>query len=404
MRRYLPTLFACSLLASIANAQSGRTMRLMAPVVIGHTAGFALQHPTSIGGNLYALMLSSPSWPQAVPATVPGLSVNGLLRLDAAGLVVGAVGVLGASGQTATLPMPIPNNLLLLGYSFDVQGFDVDAAGVFTLSDDDLEIVVSAPPLASLNMVPIAAGTFQMGSPVTPLGVAPYYNQPQAQPVHPVTISRPFWMGSSEVTQAQYQAVMGNNPSAFQGAAWPNAANRPVETVSWDQAVTYCDALTVQEAAAGRLPSGYEYRLPTEAEWEYCCRAGTTTEFQYGATLVCGPANFSYSYHSSSFCSNPGGVQTAVVGSYAPNAWGLYDMHGNVWEWCLDGWDGSANYPAGSVADPYVLGSISTPRVFRGGSWIGDSSACRSASRGSIYSSYAIHYFGFRVVCAPVLP
>ena len=246
MRRSLPALFACSLLASIANAQSGRSMRLMAPVVIGQTAGFALQHPTSLAGNLYALMLSSPSWPQAVPVTASGLSVNGLLRLDAAGLVVGAVGVLGASGQTATLPMPIPNNLLLLGYSFDVQGFDVDAAGVFTLSDDDLEIVVSAPPSASLNLIAIAPGTFQMGSALVALEA----------PVHAVTSARPFWVGRDEVTQAQYQAVVGSNPSYFQGPSWPNAANRPVDSVDWFSAVTYCDALTVQEAAAGRLPTG----------------------------------------------------------------------------------------------------------------------------------------------------
>ena len=386
MRRYLPTLFACSLLASIANAQSGRTMRLMAPVVIGHTAGFALQHPTSIAGNLYALMLSSPSWPQAVPVTVPGLSVNGLLRLDAAGLVVGAVGVLGASGQTATLPMPIPNNLLLLGYSFDVQGFDVDAAGVFTLSDDDLEIVVSAPPSASLNLIAIAPGTFQMGSALVALEA----------PVHAVTIARPFWVGRDEVTQAQYQAVVGSNPSYFQGPSWPNAANRPVDSVDWFSAVTYCDALTVQEAAAGRLPTGYEYRLPTEAEWEYCCRAGTTTEWNVGSVLSSSQANFC-SYGSCWLT-----AQTTVVGSHAANAWGLRDMHGNVLEWCLDGWDGTANYPSGPVTDPYVISASGPYRAARGGAWLCGSFECRSASRTACPAN--LNIFGLRVVCAPVMP
>jgi formylglycine-generating enzyme required for sulfatase activity len=258
-------------------------------------------------------------------------------------------------------------------------------------------------PNPALNMVAIAPGTFQMGSPLTPLSVAPFFNQPQSQPVHAVTITQPFWMGRHEVTQAQYQAVMGSNPSFFQGASWPNAANRPVERVSWFNAVAYCDALTVQEAAAGRLPAGYEYRLPTEAEWEYCCRAGTTTEFHYGGTLVCGQANFAYSYHTASSCSTPGGVSTAVVGSYAANAWGLHDMHGNVFEWCLDSWDGSANYPAGPVSDPYVTNG--PVRVERGGSWSNDSYICRSAIRNGLNPSNANNsVVGFRVVCAPVLP
>ena len=393
MRSSLLALFLCSLFASLcasaASAQSGRTMRLMAPAVLGRTAGFALNHPAAIAGNLFALMMSSPTWPQAVPVTAPGLTVHGLLRLDPAGLVVGTVGVLDASGQTAMLPLSIPNNLLLLGFSFDVQAFDVDAASVFTLSDDDLELVVSEPPPASLNMLPIAPGTFQMGS-VAVGGTA--------NPVHAVTIARPFWMGRHEVTQAQYQAVMSYNPSYFQGVNWPNAANRPVEQVSWTNAVTYCDALTAQEAAAGRLPVGYEYRLPTEAEWEYCCRAGTTTEWNVGTSLSCSQANF----YDTGYCVPPG--QTSVVGSYAANAWGLHDMHGNVWEWCLDGWNGAPNYPAGPVTDPYVLSASGPLRVFRGGNFAYDSGYCRSARRGGLNPPSYVNYLGFRVVCAPVLP
>lgn len=262
-------------------------------------------------------------------------------------------------------------------------------------------LIVVTPPFGgsmnpALNMVPIAAGTFAMGSPVAPLAVAPYYNQSQAQPVHQVTITHPFWMASYEVTQAEYQAVLGSNPSLFV------AANRPVEQVSWDQAVAYCDALTVQEAAAGRLPLGYEYRLPTEAEWEYCCRAGTTTEYHSGATLACGQENIAYSQHTSSSCASPGGVQTSVVGSYAPNAWGLYDMRGNVEEWCLDAWDNSNNYPAGPVVDPYVLSG--PVRVLRGGSWFRDSRFARSAYRNGTLPTVAVQFVGFRVVCAPVLP
>jgi len=245
----------------------------------------------------------------------------------------------------------------------------------------------------ALNMVPIPAGTFQMGSPVTPLGVAPYYNIAQSQPVHTVTITRPFWMGIYEVTQAQYQALMGSNPSQFVGP------QRPVDRVSWNSAMAYCQVLTTQEQASGRLPSGYVYRLPTEAEWEYCCRAGTTTEFHYGPTLVCGQANFSSSFHTNSSC---GRYSTAIVGSYTPNPWGLYDMHGNVWEWCVDSWDGIANHPLGSVSDPYVANG--PYRVYRGGGWDGYSSDCRSASRWWHPASVTDYNGGFRVVCAPILP
>jgi len=251
-------------------------------------------------------------------------------------------------------------------------------------------ILVHAFLSPSLNMVPIPAGTFQMGSPVTPLNVGPYFNQPESMPVHAVTITRPFWMAKYEVTQAEYQSLMGNNPSNFQDP------QRPVNVVSWSNAMAYCQVLTAQEQSRNRLPSGYVYRLPTEAEWEYCCRAGTTTEFHYGSDLVCGLARFYYSYHSNSIC---GTNSTAVVGSYPPNAWGLHDMHGNVWEWCLDSWDGSANYPNGPVSDPFVRSGPS--RVFRGGGWSFLSDSCRSASRFRNDPGIAGSLSGFRVVCAP---
>lgn len=247
------------------------------------------------------------------------------------------------------------------------------------------------------NMVRIAPGTFQMGSNATT--GEPYFSQASERPVHAVTISRPFWIGRYEVTQAEYQAVMGANPSTFQGASWPNSQNRPVENVSWNDAMAYCATLTARERTAGRLPTGYQYRLPTEAEWEYCCRAGTTTEFHYGPTLLCGQANFNYSYHSNTICNSS---STVVVGGYVPNAWGLHDMHGNVVEWCLDSWDESANYPSAAVTDPWV--SSGPYRVGRGGSWNDISGHCRSANR-YWYSlpAYGVSFIGFRVVLAPVL-
>ena len=249
-------------------------------------------------------------------------------------------------------------------------------------------------PNPLLNMVAIQGGTFQMGSPVTPLNVAPYFNQAQAQPVHAVTITLPFWMGKYEVTQAEYQAVMGTNPSAFVGP------QKPVETVSWTSAMAYCSALTVSETAAGRVPAGYQYRLPTEAEWEYCYRAGTTTEYWFGPTIACGQAHFAFNYDTGSSCSIG---QTANVGSYPANPWGLHDVAGNVWEWCLDSWDFTANYPASAVSDPYV--SSGPDRVVRGGSWSSDydSYDCRAALRSLDFPGDTRNFIGFRVVLAPVL-
>jgi formylglycine-generating enzyme required for sulfatase activity len=192
-------------------------------------------------------------------------------------------------------------------------------------------------------------------------------------------------MGKYEVTQAEYQAVMVSNPSWFSGT------NRPVEEVSWNNAMDYCAALTRAEQAAGRLAVGYEYRLPTEAEWEYCCRAGTTTEWNTGTSLSTAQANL-----------NQATGQTTTVGSYAANAFGLFDMHGNVWEWCLDAWDGSNNYPASAVTDPYT--SSGPNRVLRGGSWFPTSFYCRAAYRHNRIPTYANSDVGFRLVCAPVRP
>ncbi len=242
-------------------------------------------------------------------------------------------------------------------------------------------LIGAGSPNPALNMVPIAAGTFQMGS------VA---GDAREQPVHAVTITRPFWVGKYEVTQAEYQAVMGYNPSAFPGA------QRPVEQVSWINAMTYCATLTLNERAAGRIPVGYQYRLPTEAEWEYVCRAGTTTEWNTGASLTTAQANFG----------NPSVGQPTVVGSYAANPWGLFDTHGNVFEWCLDSWDGSANYTASAAVDPYVTDQYVSGgplRIARGGHLEVVANYCRSAYRGGNAPGGAVSVIGFRVVLAPVL-
>jgi formylglycine-generating enzyme required for sulfatase activity len=234
-----------------------------------------------------------------------------------------------------------------------------------------------------------------------------------------VTISRGFWMGKYEVTQAEYGDVVGGNPSYFRngttspygGSGGPvtSELRHPVESVSWSDATNYCGRLTERERSAGRLPLGYVYRLPTEAEWEYACRAGTTTPFPYGNELRSGMANFrgKYEYppcgNDPYWCYNPSGIylgRTTAAGSYAPNAWGLYDMHGNVWEWCLD-WYGA--YPGESVTDPQGPGTGST-RVFRGGSGFSPADYLRSASRNWDLADVQSMSVGFRAVLARPLP
>ncbi len=233
--------------------------------------------------------------------------------------------------------------------------------------------------------VAIQAGSFQMGS--NAASGPPYFGP--LGPVHDVTISYCFWMGQHEVTQSEYAALMGTNPSYYLGA------NNPVDSVTWFDAQAYCAALTAQQSALGNVPASYQYRLPTEAEWEYACRAATTTEFNVGGALFCSDANFYWSYHSNSYC---GVLSTVPVGNYAPNAWGLYDMHGNVWEWCLDSY---ADYSAAPATDPFVTGGYR--RVVRGGGWAFYSSSCLSASRWSGGPGATSNYIGFRVVLAPVL-
>ncbi len=197
-------------------------------------------------------------------------------------------------------------------------------------------------------------------------------------------------MGRCEVTQAEYAAVTGTQPSFFFGD------DRPVDSVRWLDAVAYCEALSAIEAAAGRLPPGYVYRLPTEAEWEYCCRAGTVTEWSSGLPPTCAAANF---FLEPGHCFLSGA--TAPVGTRTPNPWGLCDMHGNVLEWCADAWNGTAGYAPGAAVDPFVASG--PVRVLRGGSYASSLVALRSAHRAAAGPNESTPAIGFRVVCAPPL-
>lgn len=193
-------------------------------------------------------------------------------------------------------------------------------------------------------------------------------------------------MAKHEVTQGEYLDVIGSNPSRFK-----DDLSHPVNQVNWSDAFVYCVILTAQERTAGRLPSGYEYRLPTEAEWEYACRAGTTTRFSFGED-----ANLTELTDFGCFSVNDGSAHP--VGEKLPNPWGLYDMHGNVWEWCQD-WCG--DYPTKPVIDPKGPARGSR-RTIRGGSFLLSGEFARSASRCYYLPGDEDHSYGFRVVLAAV--
>jgi formylglycine-generating enzyme required for sulfatase activity len=253
---------------------------------------------------------------------------------------------------------------------------------------------------APTNLVFIPPGSFMMGSPTSEVdrnqADAPFGEGPQTA----VTISRGFWMGKCAVTQGDYLAVMGTNPSHFLGDT-----NRPVEQVTWFNATNYCGKLTQQERAAGRIATHSVYRLPTEAEREYACRTWTSTRFSYGDDP--GYTNLTnYAWygdetgHGTTLPVGNSGDTTHPVGQKLPNPWGLYDMHGNVLEWCQDEF---AAYPGGIALDP--LGpATGSSRVFRGGSWYYDTADCRSAFRFGLPPSSAYSNLGFRVVLAPDQP
>jgi len=236
-------------------------------------------------------------------------------------------------------------------------------------------LAITLPGGLPLAMKPIPAGTFQMGE----AGIA--------TPVHQVTLSQNFYMGTYEVTQAQWVAAMGSNPSSFTGDT-----TRPVEKVSYDDITPFLAWLETNKATiCPNAPAGYVFRLPTEAEWEYACRAGTTTTYHWGDDAS-GTLIGSFAWYS-----NNSGSTTHPVGTKAPNAWGLCDMAGNVWEWCQD-W--GAGYTADAQTDPVGPGSGST-RLLRGGLWFGDDSYCRSAYRHYYVPGYRSGNLGFRVVLAP---
>ncbi|WP_452039083.1 formylglycine-generating enzyme family protein [Aetokthonos hydrillicola] len=297
-------------------------------------------------------------------------------------------------------------------------GETVDVAGVILERPDILNLIRLSPPFEivtvnrrgeiirretkqakyfteylsdsiSLEMMAIPGGTFLMGSPETEAG-----RRNSESPQHEVTVP-PFFMGKYPVTQAQWRFVatleqvnreLEPDPSSFKGE------NLPIETISWYEAVEFCDRLSKY--------TGRRYQLPSEAQWEYACRAGTTTPFHFGETITSDLANYNAEF---AYADSPKGEfreKTTPVGSFGlANAFGLYDMHGLVWEWCADSWHGNYDGAPADGSSPISRKVIEKYfhhlRVLRGGSWISNPGLCRSASRGNDDGS-----IGFRVVCA----
>ncbi|MGD1904280.1 MAG: formylglycine-generating enzyme family protein [Geitlerinemataceae cyanobacterium] len=259
----------------------------------------------------------------------------------------------------------------------------------------------------TLALRPIPAGRFRMGSPEDELE-----NYEDEQPQHEVRLEK-FFLGKYPVTQAQWRTVAGYpqieaeldpDPANFKGD------NRPVEQVNWDAAREFCQRLSARTRK--------DYRLPSEAQWEYACRAGTTTPFHFGETLSDVLANYraqDWEYEGKTY---PGVYgrgaygkfreETTTVGDFPGNRWGLHDMHGNVWEWCADDWhesydgaptDGSAWLYENSTE--IAEESSTENKVLRGGSWVGNPRVCRSAVRDDFSRAYRYFNLGFRVCCVP---
>ena len=232
---------------------------------------------------------------------------------------------------------------------------------------------IELAPGVALEMVPIPGGSFMMGSPEDELD-----RFEDEGPRYPVTVAK-FWMGKYPVTQAQWRVVahmpainyeLNPDPAQFKGE------HRPVEKVTWYEAMEFCHRLSQH--------TGKPYRLPSEAEWEYACRAGTTTPYHFGKTISPEQANY-------------GGSETTEVGSFFPNSFGLYDMHGNVLEWCIDHYHDSYK-SAPTDGSAWLARMDSNGRVVRGGSWYYIPRNCRCAYRGVYYPDNGGYDLGFRVV------
>lgn len=266
-----------------------------------------------------------------------------------------------SAAPAMTSPVPAPNSVLNQGEVGKV-------------------IEIKLPGNVVMKFCWCPPGSFMMGCPESETGRSDDEKQV------PVGISKGFWMAQTEVTQGQWEAVMGSNPSYFQGA------ELPAETVSWEDAQEMVKKLN----ASVSLPEGWKYALPSDAQWEYACRAGTASVYHFGDVLNGTQANCDGDHPYGTTVQGPNLGKTAKVGSYAANQWGLQDMHGNVWEWCSD-WKGSKL--AGGV-DP-MGPSTGDERVLRGGSWVIGAILCSAGYREGGEPGLQITDVGFRLALVP---
>jgi uncharacterized protein (TIGR02996 family) len=256
-------------------------------------------------------------------------------------------------------------------------------------------VVPEAVNSIGMRLALIPPGRFRMGSP------AGENERGGNEEAHEVELTRPFYLGVFPVTQGQWQRVMGTNPSYFcatgegkEAVEGMGTGDFPVEQVSWEDAQAFLANLA---ARPEEKEKGWPYRLPSEAEWEYACRGGasSSTPFCFGRSLASAQANFNGEYPYGGAEEGPSLGRTCPAGSYRPNAWGLFDLHGNVWEWCED-WYADDYYGKSPAQDPPGP-SKGSGRVFRGGSWLNYGRYCRAAFRRGDSPSFRYFYLGFRV-------
>ena len=339
--------------------------------------------------------------------SVTGVTLNkSTLTLTATGSATLTATVEPSNATNKNVTWNSGNNAIATVSNGVVTAHSVGTTTITVTTADGNKTAECAVTVSIVEMVSIPAGTFTMGQ----TGIS------SAEPVHSVTLTSGFYMSKYQVTQEQYQAVMGSNPSNFTSAVSGESGTPgklPVERVSWYDALVFCNKLSVTEGLSpayrikgstdpasswGEVPTSSDadwnavlivagstgYRLPTEAQWEYACRAGTATAYNTGDTIS----------DDTGWYDNNSVGETHEVGKKPANAWGLYDMHGNVYEWC---WDWYGDYSSSAQTDP--LGASSgTFRVRRGGGWSDSAENLRSAHRSSYNPSYGNICLGFRLV------
>lgn len=298
---------------------------------------------------------------------------------------MGAVGCKSASSAIAPTGNPLQRQRL--------KTVTVDAAGEITAQPsisihyfDEPYVRPQVRKSLPLRMVQIPAGEFLMGSPSTEPK-----RQDQEGPQRSIQVPS-FYIGAYAITQKQYEAIMGNNPSYFTEDQAKDSANFPAEQITWQDADLFCKQLSELTKRT--------YRLPSEAEWEYACRAGTTTPFCFGETLTTEISNYFSDFSlvdTENFEENYRNT-TVAADSFWPNAFGLYNMHGNIHEWCSDDYHDSYNN-APNDATHWISNQTNASKVMRGGSWFNDTHVCRSAARDKNTQEGRSNSFGFRVVC-----